>query len=165
VALHSPGENPSLQFPSVSLQLISVLVDTAKKVRSTMYIEHDSFPLLPTRFPPGIVSSHLNPFCLQCTSLSPPLPPLLTPNLIHASVSKLSNDSVSRFRDAVFCYCGFLDFDPAGTGYPLRSETLNVLYGVVRSVSKELANEINTLMIRDMSCGLLPKSLSVKVLL
>lgn len=148
----------------MSLQLISVLVDTAKEIGSAMYIEHYSLPLLPTRFPPGVVSSHFNPFCLQCTFLSSPLPPIFTPKLVHASVSKLSNDSISRFRDAVLRYCDFIDLHPARAGHPLRSETLDVFDGVVRGVIEELTDEIDTFVVRDMSRGFVAKRLPIEVL-
>lgn len=141
-----------------------MLIDAAKKVRSAMYIEHYSFSIFPARFSSGIIPSHLNPLCLQHTSFSSPLPPLLTPNLIHTSVSQLSNDSISRFGDTVLRNVNLVDLDPVGTGHPLRSESLDVFDSVVRGVEKELADQIYTLMVRDMSRRLLMERLSIEVL-
>lgn len=129
-----------------------------------MYIQHDPFAFLSRRFSLCMIPLHLDPFGLECASVSPPLPPFLASNLVNAVVSKLSNDRVRSLEDACLGHSNFVDLDPARTWHPLRRESLNVFDCVMGSIVEELANEIDALMVGDVGGRLLAKGLSINVL-
>ena len=84
---YTPGQYSRIQFPGMSLHLIPMLVYTSEKVGPAVYIKHYPPPLLSAIFPPGIIASHLNPFCLQYATLHAPLPPLTSSDLINPMMS------------------------------------------------------------------------------
>ena len=149
----------------MSLQLVSMLIYATEEVCSTMYIEHDPFAFFPGRFSLSMISLHLDPFSLQCTAFSSPLPPLLPSNLIDPVVAQLNNDRLRGFKYAVLGYRDFVDFDPARRGHPLRSKALYILDPVMGGIVEKLTDKVYAFMVRDMSRRLLAKGLSVQILL
>lgn len=141
-----------------------MLVDATKEVGAAMYIEHNSFPLLAASGPFLEIPSHLNPFSLQCIALAPPLPPLLTTNLVNAMVAKLGNECIRSSRQSLLVDGDLVDFDPPRTRYPLGGEALDVFNSVLGGVGEEVTNQIDPFMVGYMSGRLLAKRLAIKVL-
>lgn len=148
----------------MSLHLITVLIHAAEEVCTTMHIEHDSVALFATLLSLCIMRPHFNPFRLQHGVVSSPLPPLAASNFVHTVMAQLSSESLCCLSDRVLRYCYFLHLDPVRIGYPLRGEALKLFDSVEGSMVEKLAYEIQPFMVRDMSCGLLAKRLSIEVL-
>lgn len=72
------------QLSGMSLHLVPVLVYASEEICTTMDIQHNSGPLVAFLFPSIVIASHLNPLGLELATLSSPLPPLASPNLIDA---------------------------------------------------------------------------------
>lgn len=147
------------------MHLVSMLIHASKEVRSTMYVEHDTLCFGARHMSPRIVPSHLDPFRLEYTSFSPPLPPFLTPYLINSSVSQLCDDCICRLANDTLRYCDLFNFDPARTWHPLRRESLDIFYCMVGCECKELTNEIKTFVVGNMGGRFMSQRLSIKILL
>jgi len=78
----------------MSLQLVSMLIYAPKEVGSTMHIQHNSFPILPSRLSFRMIPPHLNPFSLQCAAFPPPLPPILPSHFVDAMVAQLGDERI-----------------------------------------------------------------------
>ena len=91
----------------MALKLIPVLIHAPKEVSTPVDIEHHSFALLA---PPFIkVSPHLNPFRLENTAISSPLPPFLTSYFINAVMPELCYECVRSFRETFLRYRDFVN--------------------------------------------------------
>ena len=106
----------------MTLELISVFIDTPKEVGTPVYIKHDSFALF--TLSSIEISPHLYPLRLQNATVSSPLPPILASHFIHAMVPKLRYNCVCSFRETFFGYADFFYFNPTWIGDPLRREGL-----------------------------------------
>lgn len=111
-----PCKNSSFQLPCMSLHLISMLVHTPKEVRTTMDIEHDTFPSFFTFLPLVMICLHFNPLCLQLTTWPPPLPPDFASNSFNSVMSQLRIYSVSSFFDVVCRNGDLIHMNPVRMG-------------------------------------------------
>lgn len=57
-----PREYSGLEFPCMSLQLISVLINTSKEIGATVYIQHDPLALFFVLHSLRIMGFHFDPF-------------------------------------------------------------------------------------------------------
>lgn len=81
----------------MTLHLIPMRLQTAKKVRTTMHIEHHPLTMRIGLLPRPIIAPHLNPFTFQVVLLTAPLPPCLPTHALDASLSQL----------LIYMVCGF----------------------------------------------------------
>lgn len=72
-------------------------LQTTKKVRATMYIEHHPPTVCIRLLPRFIITLHLNPFALQISLVTTPLPPRLPSNAFDTSLTQLR----------IYMVCGF----------------------------------------------------------
>lgn len=117
-----------------------MFIYASKKIGTTVYIQHDSLAIVIACFPLSIIPPHFNPFSLQCTPISSPLPPLLTSHLVHTMMSQLSNERICSLRYGILRYSDFVSLDIAWAWYPLRGEALEIFDCVVRGMEEELTN-------------------------
>ena len=156
-----PSKHPSLQFTSMSLHLIPMLIHTPKEVRTAMHIQHDSLPFISRLLPLFIVRSHLDPFCLQFAPWSAPLPPELSSNLLNAMMAQLLLYVLCAFRDVFLGDLDLVQLHPARVRNPLRGEALDFLDGVVGGIEEKLLNQMETFVVGDMRRGLLRKGFAI----
>lgn len=81
-----PCKNPSFQLPRMPLHLIAMLICAPKEVCPTVHIQHDPSSFIICPLPLMSIRPHLNPFGLQLTPWSSPLPPLLPTYFLYTMV-------------------------------------------------------------------------------
>ncbi len=62
------GKHPGLELPCMPLQLVSMCVDTPKKISTSVDVEHHPVSCAAVFLPLLMVPSHLNPFRLEAAS-------------------------------------------------------------------------------------------------
>ena len=131
----------------MSLHLIAMFIHAPKEVGPPVHVKHDAFRLCPRLFSFGMVPPHLDPFCLQRSIVSPPLPPMLSTYSINAMPAQLRSNSVCRFTQTLFGYLDLFDAHPARAGDPLRREGLDVLDSMMGGILEELADEFDAFVV------------------
>lgn len=126
----------------MSLHLISVLLDTAKEITSTMDVEHDSVALAIGTFSFIVIGTHLDPFCFQGTGASPPLPPLPATHLLYAVFAKVCYDGVCGFGHMLVGDCDILSAHPWRVRHYIGSKRLDVVDSLTRSIFEEGADQV-----------------------
>jgi hypothetical protein len=90
----SRSEYTSLQFSSVTLHLVAMLVDRTKVVGAAMDVENDAVALVIGSGSIVVVLAHLNPLALQGNLRSSPLPPFLTSDSLYTYRAKLGFEEI-----------------------------------------------------------------------
>ena len=119
-----------------------MLVDTAKVVCASVYLEHTALAI-PSPIAPGrIVLLHLNPLSFQWYLRVSPLPPVLTTHLLDTIWTQLPCDVVRRLSETELGNLDVFGLSPGGGWDPLRSEGLHIVDSVIAGIGKELSNQV-----------------------
>jgi len=119
------SEHPGLELARMPLHLVAVFVDAAEEIGAAVYVEHDAVTLGDVQLLSSVmVLSHLNPFSLQRSSFSAPLPPRCSAHGLDTPRSELCVDALRRPLELRRRYFHFFGVNPTWHGYPLRGEGL-----------------------------------------
>lgn len=136
----------------MALHLIAVHVDAAKEVCAAVNIEHDPPTGVLVLLPLVVVRPHLDPFGLQRAWVGlPPLPPLAPADLANALWSELGFEQAGGVLELVGRDSYVVDLDPLWVRDPLGREGLQLLDGVVGDILQERTDEVQTLVVGEMS--------------
>ena len=160
----SRGEYAGLELSSMTLHLVAVLVNRAKVVGTAVDVEDDTVTLVIGSDSVVVVLAHFNPLTLQGNFRSSPLPPILTSNSLQACRAKLGFEEVGRAVEMSLRDGNFFELDPGGSRYPLASKGLNIFDRVLGGIGEELANQAQTLVVRNMGGGFSLERLAVEIL-
>ena len=146
------------------LHLIPVFFNAAEEIASAVHIQHDSVALAAHSLPLIIVCSHLDPFCLQRTVVTAPLPPLPATHLLYTIFAEIRDDGICGFRNKLWRYGYVFGTYPRRMGDDVGSEGLEVVHGLGRGIREERADQMEPFIIRDVGCRLLVAGLPVCIL-
>lgn len=146
------------------LYLIPMLIHTPEEISAPMNIEHDPLAIFLRAFPLLIVRPHLDPFSFEVAPFSAPLPPFAATDLINTLMTQLSDYCIGSIVDCFLGNCDFFYPAPGRVGHPLRGKGLNVFDGMIGGVYEKAADEVKTLMVRNVCCGLLAQGFAIEVL-
>jgi hypothetical protein len=139
----------------MTLQLISMSLDAAKKVGTAVKIQHDALParMIVGASPLVVVRLHLDPLSSEILGRSTPLPPFVTPHTRYTFGPKLLDKSSRRRREVILRNDDLGCLHPMRGGNSLSRERLDILHGVFGSIVKELTNNLDCLVIGDVDRG------------
>jgi hypothetical protein len=159
------SEQTGLELSSMTLHLVAVLVNGAKIVGTTVDVEDDTVTFVVGSDSVVVVLAHFDPLALQGNLGSSPLPPILTSNSLQTCMAKLGFEEVGRAFEMNFRDGNFFELDPGGSRYPLASKGLDVFDSVLGGIGEELANQAQTLVVRNMGGRFSLERLAVEILL
>ena len=114
-----------------------MLIHTSEEVCPSMNVEHYPVSLDFCRVARVVVRSRLDPLSFQCRFFDPPLPPFPPSYAGNSFGTQLRNERISSRRNLWLGDDALVDFDPVWIRNSLRSEGLNVLNGMERSIVKK----------------------------
>lgn len=112
------------------LDLVSMLIDAAKEVGTSVYVQHDPFAGLSIPLPPAVVGTHLDPFGPEGAISLAPLPPLGAAHCADTLGPELLLDQGGCPERLRLWDVYLLDFYPLGMRNPLGCEGLEFFDGV-----------------------------------
>ena len=148
----------------MTLHLVAMLIHRPEVVSAAMNVENDAIALVVGSEAVIVVLAHFNPLTLQGNFRSSPLPPILTSNSLQACRAKLGFEKVGRAFEMSLRDGNFFELDPGGSRYPLASKGLNIFDRVLGGIGEELANQAQTLVVRNMGGGFSLERLAVEIL-
>ena len=157
-------KDSSLQLSGMSLHLVLVLVDAAKEKGTAMDVEHTALAFSAALLSCIVVLAHLDPLGFERDLWVAPFPPGRTSDLLDSVGPKLSLEVLGRSFDGRGGYVNDFGADPSGAGDPLGGEGLEVVDGLGCGVGQELADQVETNIVGDMSGRSPSTGFSIKVL-
>ena len=141
-----------------------MLVNATKVVRASMDIHHDAPRLAPFLLSLVSIRAHLNPFSVEGGLWFPPLPPLLSTNLLDTVGTQLLLQRFGSARQMVLGNGNIFDFDPLRMRYPLRCESLKFLNSMMRCILEEGSDQVESFIVGEMRGWALSKRFSIEIL-
>jgi hypothetical protein len=141
-----------------------MLINATKVVRASVDIHHDAPRLAPFLLSLVSIRAHLNPFSIEGGLWFPPLPPLLSTNLLDAVGTQLLLQRFGGARQMVLGNGNIFDFNPLRMRHPLRSESLKFFDSMVRCILQEGSDQVESFIVREMRGWTLSKRFSIEIL-
>ena len=129
-----------------------------------MHIQHDPLAMGIGLLSRLVIALHLNPFTLELTLLTTPLPPCLAPNTFDSSLTQLRIDMVSSFTQVVLGNDLFLYLHPGWRGDLLGCECLQFFNRMVRGMVEEGTDDVEAFIVGYVSGRLEVTGFSISVL-
>lgn len=115
----------------MTLHLVPVHVDAAKKVGAAVDVEHDPLSCVIVLLARVVIGLHFDPFGFEVLGVGfAPLPPLASSYLPYAIGTELGFEEGGGAVELVSRDVDLVDLDPLWMGHPLGGEGLEFLDGV-----------------------------------